>query len=123
LKNTISKLKALSDGNRIRIINALNCSKELCACQITELIGVIGATISRHLSILSNVGIINKTKRGRWIYFTLNKDLKNENLIEWIINSISNSDEINEDKLRLKEILNRGKNEICRKQRGEKCCR
>ena len=123
MKNTISKLKALSDGNRIRIINALNCSKELCACQITELIGVTGATISRHLSILSNVGIINKTKRGRWIYFTLNKDLKNENLIEWIINSISNSDEINEDKLRLKEILNRGKNEICRKQRGEKCCR
>lgn len=122
MKNTISILKSLSDGNRIRIIYALSFSKELCACQITELIGVTGATISRHLSVLSNAGIINKTKSGRWIYFSLNKNSENEKLIKWIINSISDSDEIKRDKSSLKKILNREPNEICRGQRGEKCC-
>ncbi|MDA3820531.1 MAG: metalloregulator ArsR/SmtB family transcription factor, partial [Candidatus Delongbacteria bacterium] len=81
----LSILKALSDKNRLRIFYALLSYEELCACQITELLQVTGATASRHLSIMVNAGILKNRKDGRWIYFRLNtEDLSLEPVINWV---------------------------------------
>ena len=42
---------------------------ELCACQITELFGLAPSTMSKHLSILYQAGLVDSRKEGRWIYF------------------------------------------------------
>lgn len=56
--------KALADENRIRALLALR-QGELCVCQITGPFGLAPSTISKHLSILSQAGLLNSRKEGR----------------------------------------------------------
>ena len=68
MEQTLNILKALADRNRLRIVIALEDYGEMCACQITELLQVAGATSSRHLSLLVNADIVKARKEGRWIF-------------------------------------------------------
>ena len=70
MRNLMKITKALSDENRIRVLLALR-GGELCACQITELFGLAASTMSKHLSILYQAGLVDSRKDGRWIYFRL----------------------------------------------------
>jgi len=119
----ISILKAVSDQNRLRIIIALAQHRELCACQITELLEVKGATASRHLEILSKSGLLKSRKEGRWVFYRLIKESETHGeLLEWIFKTTSQSEQIRHDEKTLTKILNSNPEDICRKQRGEKCC-
>lgn len=120
MKKLLTRLKALGDSNRLRIVAALIEEDELCACQITELLQVTGATVSRHLSILVNSGILKSRKEGRWIFYKLNK--KDIVLLEWLKNNLEGSSEFNKDRKNIKKITSCPPEEICRKQRGTDCC-
>ncbi len=63
-------VKALSDHGRLRILKLLE-HRELCVCEITELIGLATSTISAHLNLLRNAGLIRDEKEGRWINYRL----------------------------------------------------
>jgi len=63
-------LKALSDHGRLRILKMLE-TKKLCVCEITELIGLATSTISSHLNVLKNAGLIKDEKEGKWINYQL----------------------------------------------------
>ncbi len=120
---SIKILKALSDKNRLRIFLALKNYDELCVCEITELLKVSGATVSKHLNILVNANILNSRKDGRWVYYKINNEGKQlEGIFEWIENQMENTDEILEDKISLQKIKKCNPEDICRKQRGSKCC-
>ena len=62
--------KALSDPNRVRVLLALR-GGELCVCQVTELLDLATYTISKHLSILNQAGLILSRKTERWVYYRL----------------------------------------------------
>ena len=62
--------KALSDETRVRALVAL-ADGELCACQLIELLGLSPSTVSKHMSILQQAGLIRRRKDGRWHYFRL----------------------------------------------------
>ena len=76
MDHLIQIFKALSDKNRMRIIKMLE-EKSLCVCEITEVLQLANSTVSKHLSILKNVGLITSEKEGRWIHYKLNPE-KNE---------------------------------------------
>ncbi|MBK9119451.1 MAG: winged helix-turn-helix transcriptional regulator [Phycisphaerales bacterium] len=59
--------RALGDVNRLRILAALRTG-ELCVCQLLELLGLAGATVSQHLATLRTAGLIDTRKVGRWVY-------------------------------------------------------
>ncbi len=126
MKTMVNILKALSDRNRLRIMAALTTHRELCACQITELLQVTGATASRHLSVLSSSGLTISRKEGRWVYYRLpddTGDLKNlATLLDWMKTEFSTSDDIKTDIETLKKITACDPEDLCRKQRGEACC-
>lgn len=112
MEKMISIFKALSDQNRLRVLAALASCPELCACQITELLQVSGATISRHLEILIAAGLVSRRKEGRWVYYRLktsNNDF--EAVMDWIKNNFSKSADINNCLKTLKKITTKG----CRK--------
>ena len=115
-------LKALSDMNRLRIVTALGHYEELCACQITELLQVTGATVSRHLGILQHAGVLNSRKEGRWIYYRLAPPADADALFQWLGKSIGASDELKADRKALEKIVGIGREDLCRMQRGEDCC-
>jgi ArsR family transcriptional regulator, arsenate/arsenite/antimonite-responsive transcriptional repressor len=93
----IEVFKALSDRNRIRIVNALEHNGELCACQITELLGVSGATASKHLSILVRCGLLSSRKDGRWVHFKLAKSVLPDAIFKWIRSECQCSDILKAD--------------------------
>jgi len=123
MNNLLSILKAISDKNRLRILSALLSHEELCACQITELLQVAGATASRHLSLMVNAGILKNRKNGRWIYFRINtEDISLDPILKWIPHKLEGSNQIAKDEDALEKISLVSCEDLCRKQRKDKTC-
>lgn len=122
MNQVLSITKALSDGNRLRILMALCDYPELCACQITELLGITGATVSRHLSALVHAGLILSRKDGRWVNFRLAGQPGQEPLLTWLKTNLEPTDQACLDRTALSNIVARDPEDICRKQRVESCC-
>ena len=119
MKHTLSILKACSDRNRLRALGALVEHRELCACQITELLKVAGATVSRHMGLLIIAGLVESRKDGRWVYYKLRKSADKQ-FIKWLKNKLENSADFAKDLKTMKKILKKNPEDICRKQRGSK---
>ncbi len=122
MQTTLDIMKALSDKNRTRVVAALWRFDELCACQITELLQVSGATASRHLGVLQKNGLVESRKEGRWVYYKLAKPSGSESLFQWLEKSLSGTDELVADYQTLKTIVGITREDLCRMQRGEECC-
>lgn len=63
-------IKALSHPSRLFIVQELN-KGEMCVCELTEKIDADTSTVSRHLAVLRNAGIIADDKRGNQVFYTL----------------------------------------------------
>lgn len=70
MKSLLTKIKALSDPIRLRIINLLS-GGELCVCKIVNVLSLPQSTVSRHLTILKNADLVEDTKKGSWSYYKL----------------------------------------------------
>ena len=68
MQNLTKTLKALSDSNRIRILKML-AAKPLCVCEITDILELATSTVSKHLSILRDAGLIVDDKCGKWVNY------------------------------------------------------
>ena len=113
--------KALADANRVRLLLVLR-GRELCACQITELFGLAPSTMSKHLSILYQAGLVDSRKDGRWIYFRLPDGKAPSTVkraIDWISKAAEEQPRIQEDAELLKKIVKMDPSEICKRQ----CCK
>ncbi|MCH5185505.1 MAG: winged helix-turn-helix transcriptional regulator [Oscillospiraceae bacterium] len=64
--------KALSDENRVRILEILK-SGEKCACKLLEELNVTQPTLSHHMKILCDSGIVDSRKDGKWTYYRISK--------------------------------------------------
>jgi ArsR family transcriptional regulator len=64
--------KALADFNRLKIVKLLK-EGELCACELTIALSSSQSTVSHHLSVLKNAGLIKERKEGKWSYFRLSE--------------------------------------------------
>jgi len=73
--------KALADGNRLKILKLLR-EGELCACELTVALSSSQSTVSHHLSVLKNAGLIKERKEGKWSYFRLSDGAVIELLIQ-----------------------------------------
>ncbi len=69
--------QAISDINRIRILKMLEV-RPLCVCEITEVLQLATSTVSKHLSILRDVGFIIDQKEGKWVNYYLNPQYEND---------------------------------------------
>lgn len=111
--------KALSDGTRLRALFSLR-GGELCVCQITELCGLAPSTMSRHMSVLKQAGLVESRKSGRWIYYRLADDTPSavaRDAIRWVKGSLAKDPEIARDAERLREILKLDPEVLCARQR------
>ena len=117
--------KALADENRVRVLLALR-KRELCVCQITELFGLAPSTVSKHLSILSQAGLLESRKDGRWIYYRLpGKDapVAVREAIDWVVKSLEDNPRVANDVREVNQILKADPVDLCRRQcqRKEYC--
>ncbi|MCM0647052.1 metalloregulator ArsR/SmtB family transcription factor [Clostridium swellfunianum] len=91
-------IKALSDPSRLKIIDILSCG-ERCACDILEHFDFTQPTLSHHMKVLGDCGLVNSRKEGQWNHYSLN--MKNcNNLIIFLMNILTDTDDcICKDKL------------------------
>jgi DNA-binding transcriptional ArsR family regulator len=73
--------KALSDEKRLRIVKLLRV-KEMCICELMICLNMTQPNLSHHIQILENCGIVNRTKKGKWVYCSLAGRKLVDNLIE-----------------------------------------
>lgn len=106
LKKLTKILKALSDEGRVRIVFLLSKKKGLCVNEIRELINLSQPTISSHLKVLENAGLVTNKKDGLWVNYSINPylDSREENLLEDIFSLMKSSKKIKEDLGKLKSI-------------------
>jgi len=121
MQETLSITKALADGNRLRILIALTKIDELCVCQITEMLELAPATVSRHMSILQNARLVKSRKDSRWVYYRLSSTFP-PSLLQWLKESLAQAGECVRDDGRLKRIIALGLDELCNelKEKGHK---
>lgn len=73
-QNEISLIcKALGDTNRIRIVQMLS-GGEKCACKLLDEFDITQPTLSHHMKILCDCGLVNVRKEGKWAHYSLNCD-------------------------------------------------
>jgi ArsR family transcriptional regulator, arsenate/arsenite/antimonite-responsive transcriptional repressor len=66
-----ARFKALADPTRVAIINSLSAAEEVCVCNLTETFELSQPTISHHLKILREAGLVESSRRGTWAYYRL----------------------------------------------------
>jgi DNA-binding transcriptional ArsR family regulator len=110
--------KALADETRVRILMSLR-DGELCVCQIAELFGMAPSTVSKHLSILFQAGLVESRKTDRWVYYRLpgrEASGRARSALAWTAKAIETEPQILADAKQIKKILKTDLAEICKRQ-------
>ena len=63
--------KALGDNNRLQIVNMLS-EGEKCGCKLLEAFDITQPTLSHHMKILCDCGLVNDRKEGKWHHYSIN---------------------------------------------------
>lgn len=121
MRHIISLSKALADPNRVRALLALR-GRELCVCQIVELLGLAASTVSKHLSVLEHAGLLERRKDGRWAYYRRARGHTipgARGALRWLDASLENDPGVREDERRLEKILKTPVEALCKPARSE----
>jgi len=99
MQSFLNITKALADESRLRMLLVLEPG-ELCVCQLTELLGLAMSTVSRHLSVLYQAGLVKVRKEGRWMYYSLSGKRAPKparEAVAWVRRSLAESERVRED--------------------------
>ena len=119
MRSTLCITKALADLQRVRILMMLQRG-ELCVCQIVEVLALAGSTVSKHLSILSNAGLVDSRKEGRWAYYRLPEGTAGDAVrpvLSWLEGRLESDGTIGQDAKKLKAVMACEPESLCRRQK------
>ena len=113
LQPEMAVLKALADENRVRLLLALRAG-ELCVCQLIVLLDLAPSTVSKHLALLKQAGLIEARKEGRWIHYRPAAGRVAAAARSWLERLLADSAAIERDRRRLAAIREMDPEELCR---------
>ena len=114
MKEFMSVAKALADKQRVRVLMFLG-GGELCVCQIIEMLGLAPSTVSKHLTILHQAGLIESRKDGRWIYYRLadtGASACAHGALRWVRQALESDTQIVADSQMLKKVQKRPREDL-----------
>ena len=128
MRDLLNVAGALSDENRVRALAVL-AEGELCVCQLIELPQLAPSTVSKHMSILRQAGLVDARKEGRWMYYRL-PDARGESsavakeAVKWAMRSLGDGLQVTEDRKRIGAIKCENPEVLCKRQMGKDstCC-
>jgi len=104
--------KALGDKNRLRIINMLG-EKSMCVCEITEVLKLSQSTVSGHLRVLKDAGLVEDEKDGLWVEYRLCQDEKiNDAIVNLTREALKSDPKMEEER---EKALHANREVICKK--------
>jgi len=114
MKNFIKVMKALSDPNRVKIIKMLQQRENLCVCEMRAMLKLAQPTVSKHLKVLEEAGLIVFEKEKLWVNYRLHSaggSLYSTAMLAQLENWLNETPEVAEIH-RLLPAINR--NDICK---------
>ncbi len=113
MRDLVAVLKALADPMRIRILKLLE-KKRLCVCELTAVLKIKQSSVSHHLKILKDAGLVDDIRNGPWIDYELEKEQYNRYALELleVLSGWLNSDSRIEKDLKSAQKVDR--KEICK---------
>jgi ArsR family transcriptional regulator len=100
--------KALSDENRLRVLLMLK-RRPLCVCEMHEVLDIALSTLSAHLRLMKNTGLIEDEKDGRWVIYRLSRKRYLHELLETLERELQSDTTIRNDRV----VIARITREIC----------
>jgi DNA-binding transcriptional ArsR family regulator len=94
---------------------------ELCVCQITALLALAPSTVSKHMSVLRQAGLVLGRKHERWMHYRLpgrDASLPLRRMVAVFTDCLASSDEVKRDDMRLKSIRTMNAEQLCRPRRA-----
>ena len=79
MKKIANIFKALSDDTRLRMIKLLH-ERELCVCELMQVLDMSQPRISRHMSVLKNAGLVEDRREGKWVHYSLRKETQGKEI-------------------------------------------
>ena len=100
--------KALSDKNRLRVLLMLK-QRPLCVCEIHEVLNIALSTLSAHLRLMKNTGLIEDEKDGRWVIYKLSINSYLNELLEKLERELRTDATIQNDRVMISQLTR----EVC----------
>ena len=107
MKRLLLVTNALSDMTRLRLLMALE-GHELCVCQLVSFIQLADSTVSKHMSILRNAGLVVSRKQGRWVYYReadANASRLAKRILKLVHEHLAGDDGIIADRIRIVDLI------------------
>ncbi len=121
MRNFMAVTKAISDENRTRLLMFLD-GGELCVCQLIELLGLAPSTVSKHMAILYQAGLVESRKEGRWVHYRLATKSDSppvREAIRFVQRSLKENPQVVEGRKRLEVVKKMDLDKLCsRYKRG-----
>ena len=106
MRELMKVCKAIADINRLRILKMLQ-HKKMCVCELAAVLGISQPSVSRHLSLMKDAGLVKDERNGQWIDYSLCEEKVNHyalviqsHLKEWI----NNDPRVREDLKKVKHL-------------------
>ena len=115
MKEFMAVAKALADENRVRVLMFLRRG-ELCVCQIVEMLGLAPSTVSKHMAVLYQAGLVGSRKEGRWMYYRLagrGAPPCVRDAIRWVHKCLEKDPQVLADGKRLGQVRRMSKEDLC----------
>lgn len=108
MRNLLEFLKIISDETRLRILVLLS-NKEMCVCEICEILDESQPKISRHLARLREAGLVRDDRQGQWVFYYTNLEKSiHQEIMESIVSRREDFPKLEEDIKRFKEKNSEG---------------
>jgi ArsR family transcriptional regulator len=106
MKDLVLTAKAFADPSRVRIFMALR-GQELCVCELCDALGVTQSTLSTHLQVIRNAGLVSARKQGKWMYYAIAPDAKRlvNTLLQFFSGSLESDATLRGDEKKLSQRL------------------
>ena len=115
MKEYMTIAKALADESRSRILMFLH-GGELCVCQLIELLELAPSTVSKHMSILYQAGLVETRKEGRWVYYRLVGEGASPcalPAIAWLQRCVERDPQIIKDNKKVRAVRGMDRKDLC----------
>lgn len=120
LPDVLEVAKALADENRVRILLFLQAG-ECCVCEIIEMLALAPSTVSRHLTVLHQAGLVASRKDGRWVHYRLPDEDAAPHVREalaWVRRALERDRQVRQDARHLSAVRRMDRKVLCNHYRS-----
>ena len=106
MRQFLSVTKALSDESRVRALLSVR-DGELCLCQIIDVLGLSPSTVSKHMNVLQQAGLVERRKEGKWHFYRLVNGATSGaagRALKWALDELNDEPVVKQDARRVRQV-------------------